>query len=98
MVGLPICGPMPMGNGTTIFCRFLSVPNGHQYLRGSSRLMPQGTPTTNETERTAGGQPDAGVTIAPDIPQPPPPPQSTFDVIYGASDVNAPKQRISDDI
>src|SRR5438874_8766198 len=35
---------------------------------------------------------------APDIPQPPPAPKSIFDVIYGATDVNSPRQRISEDV
>jgi hypothetical protein len=37
-------------------------------------------------------------TPAPPIPEPPPPPKTMFDVIYEANDVNAPKQRIREDI
>jgi hypothetical protein len=39
-----------------------------------------------------------GASRLPEIPEPPPVPKSIFDVIYEATDVNLPKQRISEDI
>jgi hypothetical protein len=56
--------------------------------------------STTETEGFGGSQDPAnpGVASAPDIPQPPPAPKSIFDVIQEANDVDAPRQRISEDI
>jgi len=44
-----------------------------------------------------GGEPENGPPV-PEAPEPPPPPKSIVDVIYESTDVNAPKQRIREDL
>ena len=60
--------------------------------------MPQDPAAENE-DAGAGVDPNnPPAANPPDIPEPPPAPQSIFDVIDGAGDVNAPKQRILEDV
>ena len=60
--------------------------------------MPHDASGENEGARIANSPISPAAASAPDIPAPPPVPKAIFDVIYEASDVNAPKQRISEDI
>src|SRR5258706_2151955 len=48
------------------------------------------------TARTEGQTTPPSAT--PQVPEPPPPPKSVLDIIYEATNVNAPKQRIREDI
>lgn len=59
--------------------------------------MSQGTSGDGSAE-VASGSANPSAASAPDIPQPPPAPISIFEVIQEASDVDAPRQRISEDI
>ncbi len=53
--------------------------------------------TSNPAPPAEGTQP-IPQPAAPQVPEPPPPPKSIFDEVYEATDVNAPKQRIREDI
>ena len=60
----------------------------------SKPVEPTTDPPTSVTEETQTVPKPA----TPEVPEPPPPPKSIVDVIYEASDVNVPKQRIREDI
>lgn len=53
---------------------------------------------TTHPATPAEGTQTAPQPSTPQVPEPPPQPKSIFDVVYEATDVNAPKQRIREDI
>ena len=63
---------------------------------GTKDVLPSGSPDSSK-ENAEQAPPDATSASA-GVPVPPPPPKSIFDTIFEAKDVNAPKQRIREDI
>src|SRR5260370_28760461 len=89
---------MQTERGTIICCLCHNVRRRDCWPNMNDEKLDKPPDVTSNPAPPAEGTQPIPQPAAPQVPEPPPPPKSIFDEVYEATDVNAPKQRIREDI